>query len=307
MTGAPRVSVVMPMRDASAFLDAAIVSVLTQTYTDFEFIIVDDGSRDESLWRARNHAAVDSRIAVIPRPSLGIVAALNLGIRQARGDLIARMDADDVAAPTRFAKQVALLTARPDVSVVGSFYTVIDNRGVSLRDMTLPAESDAIRRTLAICNCIAHPSVMMRRDAILAAGFYRDDFPLCEDYDLWLRLSETSNLLNLPESLLFYREHPAQWSWRDLERRLESEVAVLRDAARRRGDVPIAGGGLRAAVRARAMLTARGAIGEGRRIAAVAALRVAARQGLMPPMEAARWLRLAWKAGLLRTGGRGPS
>jgi glycosyltransferase involved in cell wall biosynthesis len=307
MTGAPRVSVVMPMRDASAFLDAAIVSVLTQTYTDFEFIIVDDGSRDESVSRARNHAAADSRIAVIPQPSLGIVAALNLGIRQARGDLIARMDADDVAAPTRFAKQVALLTARPDVSVVGSFYTVIDNRGVPLRDMMLPAESDAIRRTLAIGNCIAHPSVMMRRDAILAAGFYRDDFPLCEDYDLWLRLSETSNLLNLPESLLFYREHPAQWSWRDLERRLESEAAVLRDAARRRGDVPIAGGGMRAAVRARAMLTARGAIGEGRRTAAVAALRVAARQGLMPPMEAARWLRLAWKAGLLRTGGRGPS
>ena len=293
MTGTPRVSVVMPMRDADQFLNAAVKSILTQTFADFEFIIVDDGSRDGSRRRAEEYEAADTRVLVLSSPGRGIVAALNHGIGLARGSLIARMDADDVALPHRLATQVAALDARPEVGVVGSYYTAIDIRGRALRDIVLPAAADTIRQRLSAGNCIAHPTVMMRRDAVLTAGLYRTDFPLCEDYDLWLRLSETTDIVNLPEILLLYRLHPAQVTATGVERRLQSEVAAMNDALQRRGGVarPVP-----QEIRDRAMTAARGAIGEARRSDAFAALRVAAGQGAMSPMAALRWTRLMCKA-----------
>jgi len=298
MTGSPAVSVVMPMRDAGAFLGAAIESILTQTFADFELIIVDDGSGDGSRVWADRYAAADPRIVVLRSPGRGIVAALNHGISQARGDLIARMDADDIALPHRFATQVAALGARPRVGVVGSNYTAIDTQGKRLRNIVLPATPEAVRERLVAGNCIAHPTVMMRRDAVLAAGLYRADFPLCEDYDLWLRLSAITDIVNLPEVLLRYRLHPAQATASNLERRLRSEVAAINDAIRRRGGEarPVA-----TEIRDRAMAAARGAIGEARRSDAFAALKVAARQGVLGPMGALRWARLMWKAALVGT------
>jgi glycosyltransferase involved in cell wall biosynthesis len=295
MTGSPRVSVVMPMRDAGDFLDPAIDSILAQTFADFELIIVDDGSQDGSRRRADRYAVTDPRVLVLSSPGKGIVAALNRGIVQARGSLIARMDADDVALPHRFATQVAALAARPEVGVVGSNYTAIDIHGRAMRDIVLPGAPETIRERLLLGNCIAHPTVMMRRDAVLAAGLYRADFPLCEDYDLWLRLSETTDLINLPEILLRYRLHPAQATARGLERRLRSEVEAMNDALRRRGGAvrPVA-----REIRDRAMTAARGMIGEKRRSDAFAALRVAAGQGVMGPMAALRWMRLMGKAAL---------
>ena len=295
MTGAPRISVVMPMRDPGVFLNAAIESILTQTFADFEFIIVDDGSRDGSRRLADAYAATDPRVLVLSSPGKGIVPVLNHGIGQARGNVIARMDADDIALPHRFATQLAALASRPEVSVVGSNYTAIDIQGRTVRDIALPAASEEIRERLSAGNCIAHPTVMMRRDAVLAAGLYRADFPLCEDYDLWLRLSETTDMINLPETLLLYRLHPAQATATGLEQRLRSEVEAMNDALRRRGGVlrPVA-----SEIRHRAMAAARGAIGEGRRSDAFAALRVAAGQGATGPVGALQWMRLMWKATL---------
>ncbi len=285
----------MPMRDPGVFLNAAIESILTQTFADFEFIIVDDGSRDGSRRLADAYAATDPRVLVLSSPGKGIVPVLNHGIGQARGNVIARMDADDIALPHRFATQLAALASRPEVSVVGSNYTAIDIQGRTVRDIALPAASEEIRERLSAGNCIAHPTVMMRRDAVLAAGLYRADFPLCEDYDLWLRLSETTDMINLPETLLLYRLHPAQATATGLEQRLRSEVEAMNDALRRRGGVlrPVA-----SEIRHRAMAAARGAIGEGRRSDAFAALRVAAGQGATGPVGALQWMRLMWKATL---------
>jgi glycosyltransferase involved in cell wall biosynthesis len=295
MTGSPRLSVVMPMRDAGDFLDAAIESILAQTFADFEFIIVDDGSRDGSRRRVDRYADADKRILVMSSPGEGIVEALNRGIRLARGSLIARMDADDIALPHRFATQIAALAAWPEVGVVGSNYTAIDIQGRPVRDIVLPSAPQTIREGLLVGNCIAHPTVMMRRDAVFAAGLYRADFPLCEDYDLWLRMSETTDLINLPEILLRYRLHLAQATASGLERRLRSEVEAMNDALRRRGGAvrPVA-----REIRDRAMTAARGMIGEKRRSDAFAALRVAAGQGAIGPMATLRWMRLMCKAAL---------
>lgn len=299
--GTPAVSVVMPMRNAIAFLDQAVASILAQSFTDFEFIIVDDGSTDGSLDRARVYA--DPRIRIHAQPGTGIVAALNAGIALAQAPLIARMDADDAALPDRLQKQVSLLHERPDIAAVGSGYTVIDPHGKPLREVILPVAPDEIRQILRVANCMAHPTMMIRRDAIVRAGGYRDNFPLCEDYDLWLRLSETSALTNIPEALLLYREHDANATSAKLEQRIRSEVALLHCAALRqsREGGPVRSGealGMDAAahrreMRSRALRAAGGAIGERRPLVARAALRIALGQGYMPLLDIARLLRLA--------------
>jgi glycosyltransferase involved in cell wall biosynthesis len=299
--GTPAVSVVIPVRNALPFLDEAVTSILTQSFTDFELIVVDDGSTDGSLARVRTFA--DPRIRIHSQPAIGIASALNAGIALAKAPLIARMDADDVALPDRLHRQVLLLRERPDIAAVGSGYRVIDRHGRPLRVIIPPADPDAIRQTLLESNCMAHPTVVMRRDTVVRAGGYRDAFPFCEDYDLWMRLSENSLLANIPEPLLLYREHDANASWAALERRLRSEVALLHAAALRRSrkneperaelDAEMDAGAYRGEVRRRAMMTARGAIGEGRPMVARAALRIARRQGRMPLGDMARLLRLA--------------
>ena len=292
------------MRNAVAFLDHAVTSILAQSFADFEFMIVDDGSTDGSLDRARGFT--DPRIRIHAQPATGIVSALNAGIALAQGPLIARMDADDVALPDRLQKQVSLLRERPDIAAVGSGYTVIDRDGRQLREIMLPTDPDEIRQTLRVTNCMAHPTMVIRRDAIVRAGGYRDKFPFCEDYDLWLRLSEASPLTNIPEALLLYREHDANATWANLEQRIRSEVALLHCAVLRRSqqderDGPVRPGealGMDAAahrreMRGRALRAAGGAVGEHRPLVARAALRVALRQGYMPLLDIARLLRLA--------------
>lgn len=312
---APPVSVVMPVRNCEAHLDEAISSIQTQSFADFECIIVDDGSTDRSLQLALARAATDRRIRAHSQAPTGIAAALNRGVALANGPLIARMDADDVAEPARIGRQVGLMRERPGIGAMGSGYTVIDARGRPLRKVVPVLEPDEIRARLLAGNCMAHPTMMMRRDIVVAAGGYRAAFPLCEDYDLWLRLSEMSDLANLAEPLLRYREHAGQATWQDLERRIASEIAVLCCARRRRSGMPepetltecdlgnalgMTPREIRRAVRARAMLAAGGAISDGAAAAGWSALRVAARQGIMPPRVALRWARLALRWALMR-------
>ena len=225
------VSVVMPVRDGQAFVDDAVRSIRTQSHRDIEFIVVDDGSCDGTRGILDRHAADDPRIRIIAQPALGIVAALNHGIEAASGSLIARMDADDIAKPERLARQVEALSRHPRAALVGSGYEVIDGAGRVLRLASVPTSPGEIRAALVHGNCIAHPTVLMRRDAVLAVGGYRRAFLQCEDYDLWLRLSERYDLLNIDEPLLQYREHSAQLTWRHLEQRILSELAA-RESAR---------------------------------------------------------------------------
>ena len=234
---APSVSIVLPVRDGSAFLTMAVESILGQTLTNFELIIVDDGSQDSTLAILDELAASDDRIRVLRQEPLGVAAALNTGLSAARAAIVARMDADDIAAPDRLARQLAALNMRPNVVAIGSACRVLDRDGKLLGYRSPPTQSDHIRRTLVRGNCMIHPTMMLRRDPVLRLGGYRSPFRFCEDFDLWLRLSEHYDLINLPEALLDDREHDRQVTWQNIEERAMTELAALVFASRRRAGV----------------------------------------------------------------------
>lgn len=235
---APCVSVLLPVRDGSAFLAVAIESILGQTLADLELLAIDDGSQDGTPAILERLAAFDQRIRVFRQAPLGITAALNRGLRESRAALVARMDADDIAAPERLSRQFAALNTHPSAVAVGSACRVINRSGKLLGYRRPPIQPDAIRRVLiGGGNCMIHPTMMLRRDAVLRAGGYRAPFRYCEDFDLWLRLSEHHDLINLPDTLLDYREHERQLTWQNLEARVVTELAVLVFAARRRAGV----------------------------------------------------------------------
>ena len=232
----------MPVFNGDAHLTEAIESVLTQTMGDLEIVVVDDGSSDNSRAIVERFAHADPRVRlVVNERNLGISAALNRGWQTARGALIARLDADDLALPGRLERQVAFLDAHPSVAVVGGAAHVIDSSGERLSTMRFPTESRVIRSTLRRHNCFAHPSVIVRRAALQDVGGYR--FDQSEDYDLWLRLSEHFDLANLAEPLILYRVHGSQLSLFDLEDRVKGALAVRAAARIRRagGTDPLAG------------------------------------------------------------------
>jgi glycosyltransferase involved in cell wall biosynthesis len=301
----PLVSVVMPVRNGAAHLAEAVDSILAQSLAALELIVVDDGSTDRTPAILQEAAARDPRLRVESRPAGGIVAALNEGLALARSPLIARMDADDVAEPNRLVRQVEALEANPSVALLGSAYRVIDRDGRPLRTVDLPTSAEEVRAALPRSNCIAHPTVLMRREAVLAAGGYRAAFPYCEDYDLWLRLSERADLINLPDRLLRYREHAGQSTIRDLEARVSGEVRAVGAALRRRRGLAEAPEtpALPADLARRAFDVAAGALGEGKPSIAAQALTIALRSGAWPRQTWPRYLRLKAKGTLLALAG----
>lgn len=235
----PTVSVLMPVHNAERYLAEAIESILDQTFTDFEFLIIDDGSTDRSRVTLERYAARDARIRVTSRPNTGYGVALNELLRQARGDLIARMDADDVALPERLERQVAYLRAHPDVVCVGSAVQFIDAAGRFLLERHEGMGHQLIQERALAGDCaLNHPSVMMRRAALEAVGGYHVEFVPAEDLDLWLRLGEIGRLANLPDVLMKYRQHEASFSERHQQLQLERSAAAVLEACRRRGIPP---------------------------------------------------------------------
>jgi glycosyltransferase involved in cell wall biosynthesis len=206
---APAISVVMPLYNTERHLPAALDSVLEQSFTDFEIIAVDDGSKDGTLGILRQYAANDPRIRVITRPNTGIVGALNDGLGAARGEFIARMDGDDLCLPDRFAKQVDYLRNHADCVLVGSQALLIDPEGAPICPHTQTRftheeiDHDHLNRGWPVI----HPAVMMRRSAVEKIGGYREEYKWLEDLDLFLRLAEIGRLANLPDALLKYRLH----------------------------------------------------------------------------------------------------
>jgi glycosyltransferase involved in cell wall biosynthesis len=215
----PLISVVMPNYNTAAYLAEAVESIRAQTYDHWELLIVDDGSTDASLAIARDLTARDERIRCLEIPHQGIVAALNTGVHAAQGELIARMDADDVALPHRFQVQLDELNAHPDWALVGGGFETIDVDGQAWKTQLPPTDPGQVRAALARGNCLCHSTILMRRAALeTCAGPYRAPFMLAEDYDLWLRMAERHELANVPAVVLRYR--------RDLARLPPDRVAV---------------------------------------------------------------------------------
>lgn len=209
----------MPVRDARAFIEQAIASILAQTFADFELLVVDDGSADGSCDRAR--AVDDARVRVVASRGTGIVAALNTGLAEARGALFARHDADDWSHPERLAAQVAFLAAHPHVAVVGSVADFVDDAGRPVETPWVDAvrrlhdracTPEAMRELLPLTCGLVHGTVMARTAVLRDAGGYRPEFEWAEDYDLWLRLLPRHALAKLPRALYCHRLHGGQVS-----------------------------------------------------------------------------------------------
>jgi glycosyltransferase involved in cell wall biosynthesis len=226
----PAISVVMSVYNGDRFLRQAVDSVLSQSFADFEFLIADDGSRDRSLAILQDYAAKDGRIRLVQQENRGLTRTLNALIQQARGELIARMDADDVCLPQRFALQVEFLRQHPEVVCVGGAQEWIDEAGRVLGHNP-EAEDDAeIQcRLLRGWTAINHPSAMMRRSAVLQVGGYDETMTSAQDIDLWLKLGEIGRLANLPQTVLLYRQH----SYAISEHRQLEQIQRKREACER--------------------------------------------------------------------------
>ena len=215
----PLISVLMPVYNAQRFVAQAVESVLSQSFCDFEFIIIDDGSTDDSLRILQEFAARDSRILLRSRANTGIAAAMNEGLMLAQGRYIARMDADDVCRQTRFEKQLAFLENNPLYVVVGSYAEYMDMEGWPIYVVHRPTEHEAIdaMHLRGIGAAIINPTAMFRTDAVRQVGEYRSDFTPADDFDFFLRLAEVGRLANLPEVLLNYRFNMTSISFSQME------------------------------------------------------------------------------------------
>lgn len=223
MRNPPRVTVLMPVYNAARHLRHAVASILGQTFRDFEFLIIDDGSTDDSLKIIR--AFDDARVRLLLNPrNTGLVASLNLGLHEARAPYLARMDADDVSLPTRLQRQVAFMDAHPEVAVCGTAFRVL-HKGIPVVKRH-PASHNAIAAALFVDTAFAHPSVMLRRSTFQTLGLeYDAGYPHAEDYALWVRTAPHARLANLPHVMLLYRRHATQISHRA---RVEQRNTVAR-------------------------------------------------------------------------------
>ncbi len=213
------ISVLLPVYNCERYVGAAVQSILDQTFADFELIIIDDGSTDGSSAILRAFADRDARVRLVARPNTGYVRALNEAAALATGEFLARMDADDVSLPGRFAAQVAYLRAHPDCVLLGTQVIMMDGDGDLIGPMPDVAFGhDAIDRALLDRGWpVVHPSVMMRRAALAQVGGYRAEFCPKEDHDAFLRLAELGRVENLPEPWVHYRRHAGSVSAQSVE------------------------------------------------------------------------------------------
>ena len=223
----PLVSVILPVNNGENFLREAMDSILEQTFSDFELIVIDDGSIDSTPDILGEYAARDTRVLVKRQSrNLGIVEALNSGCRIASGRFIARMDADDICLPERLAQQITFLCSHPDVGVVGTNIQLIDSSGNRQKVVLFPEAHAQICWSLCFYNPIVHPSTMMRRDVLFQVGGYRMGYPNGEDYDLWRRIAKHARLANLSSVLLMLRKHASNLTIKYGEDNLLSGVQV---------------------------------------------------------------------------------
>ncbi|PLX84084.1 MAG: glycosyl transferase [Desulfuromonas sp.] len=210
----PQVSVLLPVRNDATHLPAAIASIQRQTLTDWELIVVDDGSTDGTTQWLQSAAEADRRLSIITQPALGLVPALNSGLKACNAPLVARMDSDDIAHPRRLFTQLNAFKEQPELTLCASAvrhfprphiqggmlaYEKWQNRLIGHCD---------IQRNLFVESPFVHPSVMFKKQAVQTAGGYRK-MPWAEDYDLWIRLAVSGSIFyRCPETLLYWRDRP---------------------------------------------------------------------------------------------------
>lgn len=204
----PKISVLLPAYNAQTYLRESIESILTQTFQDFELIIINDGSTDRSLEIMSSFT--DKRIRIINQNNAGLPISLNRAITLSQGKYLARQDADDISMPTRLSEQFEYMESHPECALLGGWADILLENTPSERYLRHPYLNGDIQVKLHFFNCFVHSSVMIRKCALEQAGLYpeeREKFPP-EDYDLWLRIADKFQVANLPKTLLLYREVP---------------------------------------------------------------------------------------------------
>ncbi len=215
MKESPEISVVMSVFNSSKYLERAILSILNQTYKNFEFIIIDDGSVDNSLQIINRFSKLDSRIVVIKQENKGLAHSLNIGIEISRGKYIARMDADDISFPDRLALQYKHMESNLDIGVLGTGAYMIDEDDRRIKRFKLfnskifiSTKDQKLKSELIYGSCFIHPSIILRKSILNNLKYvYDSNLRVSEDFDLWCRLSEYVKFENLAIILLEYRVH----------------------------------------------------------------------------------------------------
>lgn len=205
----PLVTVILPCYNASLYVEEAVRSIMYQTYSNLDILLLDDCSTDGTATILLNLAKEDKRIRIIRNEqNLRLVKTLNKGVDEAKGIFIARMDADDISLPERIEKQMEFMLLHPEVDLCGTNYSIIDGKGTKIRNsVNIPLTSKEIATALLFTCPIGHPTVLFKKDKIQSIGKYDEQMINIEDYELWLRLSSNGLIVNLPEPLLKYRWH----------------------------------------------------------------------------------------------------
>jgi glycosyltransferase involved in cell wall biosynthesis len=209
----PSVSVLLPVRNGERYLDATLASLAAQSFGDFEIILVDNGSRDGTAAIIADWVRADARIRPFNFDGRGLARCLNFAASHVSAPLLARIDADDLAAPERLAVQVRALAGDAGLGLVGANVELIDAAGMSIGERTLPETDAEIRAFLPKGNPFVHSATMFRRNLFERVGGYRDGLTIGEDYDLWFRLSEVARVANAGERLASYRIHAGGMSF----------------------------------------------------------------------------------------------
>jgi len=226
----PKVTVLMSVYNGEKYLREAIDSILNQTFKNFEFLVINDGSTDSTAEILQSYQ--DPRIKIINNEkNMGLTGSLNKGLKLAKGEYIARMDADDISLPLRLEKEVEFLDKNPELGLVGILYEVIDEAGNSFGIVKYPTTDKEIKRRLLEGNPFGHGSVMLRKECIVNVGFYRPEFKYAQDFDLLLRISEKYEVLNISEPLYKFRI-----SLNSLQKKVEQDgyAALGRELAKER-------------------------------------------------------------------------
>jgi glycosyltransferase involved in cell wall biosynthesis len=223
----PKVTVLMSVYNGEAYLGEAIESILHQTFRDFEFIVIDDGSTDGTAAILAHYQSMDDRIHVYPQDNQGLITSLNRGCRLGKGKYIARMDADDVSLPERLSKQIDYMEAHPEIGVLGTWVDFIDGNSHIVGNWHMATVPGVIGWSLFFGSPLAHSSIMIRRPIIEQLGFYRPEALHAEDYDLWARASFVTRIANIPEVLLLFRFSQENISTRYSKTQEQTSVKIM--------------------------------------------------------------------------------
>jgi glycosyltransferase involved in cell wall biosynthesis len=230
------VSILMTILNVESYVARAITSILDQAYSDFELIIIDDGSTDSTWPIVSGYAATDDRIVALRNEqNLGTSRALNKALELASGEYITRQDGDDFSMPQRLAKQVDFLSRHPQVGAIGTSIYIIDSNSNVVATQLLPATNDEIQQALLDYMCFCGPTLLVRKQHLREIHFeFNELLSYSEDYDLCLRLAEVTELVNLTEPLYQYRQHSNSVSYQRRHQQMFRKAIALEHAVHRR-------------------------------------------------------------------------